>query len=1168
MPDPDRVMGLVDAERIGAKLARLFDTDEQIRAVLPNPEISEVVRQPGMRLSEMVAAVMEGYAERPALGERAVKLITDSDGRTVRQLLDHFDTVTYAELWRRVGAVASAWCHGDAAVAAGDFVCTIGSACTDYTVLDLACLRMGAVSVPLPATGTVAMLAAMIDEIQPKVLCSAIETLEVAVEATLSAQWMPGQLVVFDYLPDLDTQRDVFEQSIVALGTDGPAVETLSAMLATGATLPAVPPYVDQDNDNPLVSLLYTSGSTGTPKAAMYSERMSSIVWRDPSPAPAIVLNYMPMSHFYGRAFLYTTMAAGGTNYFVAKHDMSTLFEDFALVRPTALNLVPRVCEMIAHRYHGELDRRVAEGMELDAAEQDVKQQVRQDMLGGRYLYASCASAPLSAEMTAFMQDLLDVPLIISYGATEVIGVMIDGVVSRPPVIDYKLVDVPELGYFNTDKPYPRGELLVKTDHVMPGYYKRPEITAQMFDPDGYYRTGDIMAEFAPDRLAYVDRRNNVLKLSQGEFVTVSQLEAVYVDHPLIRQIYIYGNSEQSFLLAVVVPDTDALTGSDAEVKAHVAEALAYTARQASLQPYEIPRDFLVETQPFTEDNKLLTTSSKLARPALKERYGPLLEQMYADMAAGRIDELRDLRARRDERSVLETVSRAVQATLGLPSTDLDPGTQFLDLGGDSLSALSLSTLLEEIFDVEVPVAVVIGPTTDLQSLADVITKRTSSRSTAPCVTSVHGANTARVHAADLTLDKFIDADVLAAAKTLPAPASNIATVLVTGANGFLGRFQCLEWMQRLAQTNGRVICLARGNTNSEARQRITDAFRGDERLHAEFTELAGDRLEVLAGDLSTPRLGLTHHDWNRLSDVVDTIVHPAALVNHLLPYGQLFGPNVFGTAEVLRLAMTTRLKPLTYVSTLAAAIAPDGSLLDEDVDIREASASLELNDSYANGYAVSKWAGEVLCREAHALCGLPIAVFRCNMILAHSRYARQLNVPDIFTRLLLSVLVTGIAPKSFYLGGDLSAHYDGLPVDFIAAATTSVGAHTTSGLHTYNVVNPHDDGISLDTFVGWLDQEGYSIQRIPDYDDWITRLDTAMRALPEKLRQHTLTNLVAAFRAPGIPVRGSAFSADRFRSAVQAAGTDNVRDIPHLSRELIAKYATDLQAMGLLSAP
>ena len=133
------------------------------------------------------------------------------------------------------------------------------------------------------------------------------------------------------------------------------------------------------------------------------------------------------------------------------------------------------------------------------------------------------------------------------YGSTEDGIVLVDGQIQRPPVIDYKLVDVPDLGYFGTDRPHPRGELLVKTPDLIPGYYKRPEVTAELFDADGWYHTGDVMAEIAPDQLVYVDRRNNVLKLSQGEFVTVSKLEAAYGGHPSVRQIFVYGNSARSY---------------------------------------------------------------------------------------------------------------------------------------------------------------------------------------------------------------------------------------------------------------------------------------------------------------------------------------------------------------------------------------------------------------------------------------------------------------------------------------------------------------------------------------------------------------------------------------------------------------------------------------------
>ncbi len=163
-----------------------------------------------------------------------------------------------------------------------------------------------------------------------------------------------------------------------------------------------------------------------------------------------------------------------------------------------------------------------------------------------------------------------------------------------------------------------------------------------MFDPDGYYRTGDIMAEVGPDQLMYLDRRNNVLKLSQGEFVTVSKVEAVFGDSPLVRQIYVYGNSARAYLLAVIVPTDAALSRHDvASLKPPIADSLQNVAKAAGLQPYEIPRDFLVETTPFTLENGLLTGIRKLARPKLKEHYADRLETLYTELADSQVNDAR-----------------------------------------------------------------------------------------------------------------------------------------------------------------------------------------------------------------------------------------------------------------------------------------------------------------------------------------------------------------------------------------------------------------------------------------------------------------------------------------------------------------------------------------------
>ncbi|KPI00432.1 thioester reductase domain protein [Actinobacteria bacterium OK074] len=1158
-----------------------FADDEQLRAALPLASVSTTLHDGETELARIVALIMDGYADRPALGERAKEAVLDPEsGRTVLRLLPRFETVGYGELWQRAGAVAAEWHgHGQHPTGAGDFVALFGFTSVDYTVLDLACLRLGAVSVPLQPGAPVARLAPILEETRPRVLAASAEALDSAVELVLSCASRP-RLVVFDYHPEVDEQRERFEAARDRLAAAGlPPVDSLAAVTAHGRALPPAPEFRTGPDEDPMRLLIYTSGSTGTPKGAIYTDRMLCRLWSGWGPVlddiPSVGLNYMPMSHVAGRATLYRTLGAGGISYFTAKSDVSTLFEDMALVRPTRLLLVPRICDMLFQEYQSEVVRRAGEFTDRDALETAVKADLRERFIGGRVLEVTCGSAPIAPELKRFVESCLQLPLHDGYGATEIGFVLFDSLVQRPPVVEYKLVDVPELNYFTTDLPYPRGELLVKTQDVMPGYYKRPETTAAVFDEDGFYRTGDIMAETGPDRMVYVDRRNNVLKLAQGEFVTVSRLESAFVTSPLIRQVYVYVNSERSHLLAVIVPAEEALhpAADPDELRRSLSQALQQVARQAELEPYEIPRDFLVETEPFSTENGLLSDIRKSLRPQLKERYGSRLEALYEELASGQEEALRALREAGPGQPVFEAIRRGASALLGCAPADLRESARFTDLGVDSLSALSFSRLLRDIFGIEVPVGLLLSPGNTLRSIADHIAAELASGARRPSLASVHGPGSTEARAADLTLARFVDAGTLAAAARLPRPAAAEQapeTVLLTGANGYLGRFMCLDWLERLAPTGGRLVVVVRGRDAEDARQRLESAFdSGDPALLDRYRELSARHLDVLAGDIGQERLGLDQATWDRLAADVDLVLHPAALVNHMLPYDQLFGPNVVGTAELIRLALTTRIKPFTYLSTVGVATDLDPARLDEWADIREVSPARPLSDAYASGYATSKWAGEVLLREAHEAYGLPVAVFRSDMILAHRRHTGQLNVPDLFTRLLLSLVTIGTAPASFYrtgpAGGRPRAHYDGLPVDFVARAVNTLGTRTADGHRTYNVVNPHDDGISLDTFVDWLTGAGHPIRRIDDYDEWFASFETALRALPEPRRQRSLLPILHAFRHPEEPVPGSLIPADRFEKAVREAGIGDDKDIPRLSAELITKYADDLRGLGLL---
>lgn len=641
---------LAQEQRRRRRIAALYADDSQFSRARPNFDLVQAVQDPSVRVAAALSTLMRGYADRPAVGQRAYELVTDPVSmRTSMRLLPRFITVTYRTLWACVSAIASVWDRQSThRVGAGDKVAAVGFASPEYLMIDLVCAYLGLVSAPISHTASASQLRSILIELEPQVLAVSAQYLGIAAEA---AAELPSlrRLMIFDYDPKIDDHSDnVFvARSKFTAENVSITVETFRDTVERGRGLPLTSSYT-QGTDGRLAMILYTSGSTGTPKGAMYTERMLKGLWTASwalSDTPVFNVNFMPLNHVAGRVPMVASLLAGGTCYFAGKSDLSTLFEDWQLVRPTQVAVVPRVIDMLFERYRRHVDRELVGGGDLASAEEKGRRELRDNVFGGRVLAGFTATAPLTSDMKSFIDSTFDVHFADLLGSTEAGLITRDNQIMRPPVIDYKLVDVPELGYFATDKPYPRGELLLRTEAATPGYYNRPEVTGNSFDADGYFRTGDVMAEVRPDYLYYVDRRNNVMKLAQGEFVAIAHLEAVFAATPLVDQIYIYGNSEHSNLLAVVVPTREAqdefATNND-ELKLGLARSLQEAAVSAELRSYELPVNFLVELEPFSASNGLLSNVGKNLPGKLKARYGDRLEQLYSDIAVARVDDKQD----------------------------------------------------------------------------------------------------------------------------------------------------------------------------------------------------------------------------------------------------------------------------------------------------------------------------------------------------------------------------------------------------------------------------------------------------------------------------------------------------------------------------------------------
>lgn len=1122
---------------------------------------------------DFLMSACEFYRDRPALGVRTERV----NARGEREPLDTFTSISYGELWTRITACAAGLERLDI-VRSGDRVGIVGFAGIDYVVAQYGAWYLGAVIVPLPTTLAVEELAALVERAN-------LRTLILDEEALTSAAELSRLCASVEAMVAMDSAV------LPAQIPGGPASVLLEHVVELGRTLSVPRRLRAPVGEDPVRMLLHTSGSTGLPKAAQLTEAALTTYWRkavsdfrgDPSagqqvPRVNIGLAFMPMNHVRGQLNVLEAIAQGGLLNFTYRRDLSTLFDDIRLARPTVIILVPRVAQAIYTRFQRDLADFVRAGNEEKAARVTLEARMRGTFLGDRLWLMRIGSAPVSDEMLQFLRRTFDVPVHTGYGSTEAGMIFADDRILSANVLALRLDDVPELGYASTDQPYPRGELLIRSRCMTIGYAGVDNADSGLFDADGFLRTGDIFEQRSDNHYVWLGRKNNILKLAHGEFVSPWRLESLYAsDSAAILQIFVYVNSLHAHVMAVAVPDPEwaaALRGThgqdaSGQIAIAIEAELRRIAAESGLRSYELPVDFMLEYEPFSTHNGFLTESGKLSRKRLEARYGPVLDARYVHEESARRAAVDALRGQRDL-PLEERVMLAMQIVLNLEHTHGLFECNFRDHGGDSLDATELSALLEELSGIEIPPGMILDPRKDaLQVLSRYVTGSADDPRVSTRYRAVHGNGTT-VTAAQLRVAPFFTGLVPAANMDHAPPTPQ--RILLTGANGFLGRVLLRELLDTTHMSR-RVVCLVRAESDEAAIQRLlhecaTNEGTGEQHLLTDA--LASGRLTVRAGDLAQSDLGLERSTWDTLAETLDAIVHNGALVNHAFSYSQLYAPNVLGVVEVARLALTRKLKTVNFVSSIAVAdLQIHHEPVSETMPAAELQPSVAVRDEYGNGYALSKWAAEVVLARAHEEFGLPVRIFRCGMLLPDTGVRNQANADDFLARLLLSLVTTNMAPASFYQTGanplDTRSFY-GLPVNHVARFIAALGWQAAPGTEAFHVVNRHGESASLDQIVEWLVDEGFPLERLGDHAHWFGQFSAALQRLEPTWRNRTSLPIVHQWKMPLNTAAQNRFDTFAFEQRFAQLSTliDLPSRVPYVSRDDVRRYISDLGLTGM----
>ena len=416
-----------------------------------------------------------------------------------------------------------------------------------------------------------------------------------------------------------------------------------------------------------ILTINYTSGTTGNPKGVILTHAnavaaTSAALTFSKQGNNDVLCSYLPLAHIFERVSEQSALWGGAAiGYFHGS--ILELVEDIKLLRPTIFMSVPR----LFNRFGGAIKAQSVEAPGVKGAVsrhvvstklanvnnrtpgKATNQHMFYDRIWSRKVAAALGldrtktmvsgSAPLDPSLQQFLRIVFSNNFVQGYGLTETYAIALaqtqgDFSVGNCGTVaittELCLQDVPDMDYLSTDKPYPRGELLIRGPTVFKEYFKNEAETAKSFTEDGWFRSGDIVEIDELGRFRIVDRVKNVLKLAQGEYISPERIENVYLGNlPWLAQAYVHGDSTQANLVAIFgiqpdifatylekvigkkIKDTDLraleAAAQEPKVRKAVVKELGKVGRKAKFNSYEHVRAVRLQLEPFTIENELLT---------------------------------------------------------------------------------------------------------------------------------------------------------------------------------------------------------------------------------------------------------------------------------------------------------------------------------------------------------------------------------------------------------------------------------------------------------------------------------------------------------------------------------------------------------------------------------